>query len=53
MHNKFSIFGELAHFFRVHKRWWLAPLVVLLVIFAFFLVFAQTSVFAPFIYTFI
>lgn len=37
-------------FLKVRKKWWLSPLIVALMIIGVFLVFAQTSVFAPFIY---
>ena len=46
-----SLIRELWSFMRVRKKWWLAP--VLLVLFAVgtLLVFAQGSALAPFIYT--
>ena len=46
-----SLVRELWSFMRVRKKWWLAP--VLLVLFAVgtLLVFAQGSALAPFIYT--
>ncbi len=46
-----SLFRELLLFMKVRKKWWLAP--VLLVLFAVgaLLVFAQGSALAPFIYT--
>jgi hypothetical protein len=51
--GKLSIFSELWQFLRVRKKWWLAPILIVLVLFAFLLIFAQTSVLAPFIYTLI
>jgi uncharacterized protein DUF5989 len=42
---------ELWAFSRTRKRYWLAPLVVLLVLFGLVLFFAETSAVAPFIYT--
>ncbi len=53
MNGKLSIFSELWRFLRVRKKWWLAPILIVLVLFAFLLIFAQTSVLAPFIYTLI
>ena len=46
-----SLVRELWSFMKVRKKWWLAP--VLLVLFAVgtLLVFAQGSALAPFIYT--
>ena len=49
--SKLSIFSELWRFLRVRKQWWLLPILILIVLLAFLLVFAQTSPLAPFIYT--
>ncbi|HMO66961.1 MAG TPA: DUF5989 family protein [Verrucomicrobiota bacterium] len=49
--GKLSIFRELWTFMRVRKKWWLLPILLVLVLFAFLLVFAQGSALAPFIYT--
>ena len=38
-------------FFKVRKKWWLAPIIILLVLFSALLVLAEGSVIAPFIYT--
>ena len=46
-----GILGELFGFLWQRKRWWMIPMVVVLVLFALLLVFAQGSVVAPFIYT--
>ena len=43
--------GELVGFLWARKLWWMAPLVVVLVIIGFLLVTAQGSALAPFIYT--
>ncbi len=51
--GKLSIFWQLWQFLRVRKKWWLAPILLCIVLFAFLLIFAQTSVLAPFIYTLI
>jgi hypothetical protein len=42
---------ELWSFLKVRKKWWLLPIIVILVLLGALLVFAQTSVLAPFIYT--
>ena len=42
---------ELLTFLRVRKKLWLAPIILLMVLLGFFLVLAQGSVVAPFIYT--
>jgi len=36
---------------RVRKKWWLVPIIVVMVAVGVLLVFAQGSVLAPFIYT--
>lgn len=50
-HSKLSIFADIWAFLRIRKKWWLAPILIVLVLFGFLLVFAQTSALAPFIYT--
>ena len=42
---------ELKGFMKERKAYWLAPLVVLLLLFGLLLFFAQSSAVAPFIYT--
>lgn len=49
--SKWSILGELWHFMRVRKKWWLLPLLVIIVLLGLILVVAQGSPLAPFIYT--
>lgn len=51
--SKLSIFKELWNFMRVRKKWWLMPILLVLIFFGILLVFAQTSPLAPFIYTLI
>ena len=46
-----GLIGELWAFLRVRKKWWLLPIVVVMVLVGALLVFAQGSVLAPFIYT--
>jgi len=46
-----SVVREFWVFLRVRKKWWLMPILVLLLLVGALLVFAQTSVLAPFIYT--
>jgi hypothetical protein len=43
--------GELWSFMRERKKWWLAPVILVMVIVGTLLVFAQGSALAPFIYT--
>ena len=49
--SKLSIFKELWGFLRVRKRFWLAPIIIILAAMGLVLVFAQGSAVAPFIYT--
>ncbi len=51
--SKFAIFAELWSFMRVRKKFWLLPLLLLIVLLGLLLVFAQSSPLAPFIYTFV
>jgi len=49
--SKLSLFSELWSFLRERKKWWLAPILVFLILFGALIVLAQTSALAPFIYT--
>jgi len=49
--SKFKIANELLKFFWHRKLWWLIPMIFMLIVIAFFIIFAQTSAIAPFIYT--
>jgi len=46
-----SLVGEFWAFMKVRKKWWLLPIVVVMVLVGALLVFAQGSALAPFIYT--
>jgi hypothetical protein len=49
--GKLGIMGELWEFMKVRKKWWLAPIVFMLLGLGALLVFTQGSALAPFIYT--
>ena len=49
--SSLGIVAELWAYLRVRKKWWLAPVLLLMVLVGVLLVFAQGSVLAPFIYT--
>ncbi|MGO9482547.1 MAG: DUF5989 family protein [Candidatus Kryptoniota bacterium] len=49
--NRLAIFGELWAFMRVRKKWWLGPIILVLLLLGFFIVLTQGSALAPFIYT--
>ena len=42
---------DIWDFFRVRKKYWLAPLIITIVLLGTLLVFTQGSIVAPFIYT--
>jgi hypothetical protein len=46
-----SIIAELWKFLRVRKKFWLLPIVLMMVLFGALLILAQGSAVAPFIYT--
>jgi hypothetical protein len=50
-HNKLSILSELWAFMKVRKKWWLGPIVGMLLLLGLLLVLTQGSALAPFIYT--
>ena len=45
-----SKWSEIWGFLKVRKKWWLAPIIVLMMLLGTLLIFAQTSALAPFIY---
>ena len=49
--GKLGILKELWEFMRERKKWWLGPIIVMLLLLALVLVFTQGSALAPFIYT--
>lgn len=46
-----SLVNELWAFMKERKKWWLLPVIVVMVVMGALLVFAQGSALAPFIYT--
>jgi len=48
--GKASILKELWLFMKVRKKWWLGPVLVILVLLSMLIVFAEGSALAPFIY---
>lgn len=49
--SKLAIIKELWSFLRVRKKWWLAPIVIFMLLLGALLVFANGSALAPFIYS--
>ena len=48
---KYSIVRELWDFMRMRKKWWLGPIIVVLLLLGTLLVLTQGTALAPFIYT--
>ena len=46
-----GVVRELWSYMKVRKKWWLLPIIIVLLLVGALLVFAQGSVLAPFIYT--
>jgi len=46
-----SVLGEFLDFLKQEKKYWLAPIAVVLILLGLLLVFAQSSAVAPFIYS--
>jgi len=49
--GKLAIMAEFWQFLRHRKKWWLGPIVIILVLLGALLVLTETSAVAPFIYT--
>ena len=49
--GKLALAGEMWLFLRQNKKYWLLPIIVVLVLMGALLIFAQSSALAPFIYT--
>lgn len=49
--SKLGIVGELFQFLWQNKRWWLIPVVVVLLVVGLALVFSQSTALGPFIYS--
>jgi hypothetical protein len=46
----FQIVSEVAAYLRVSKKWWLGPILVVLLVFGMFIVAVETSTLLPFFY---
>ncbi len=49
--SKATLAREFWDFMKIRKKWWLLPIIVVMLLLGSLLVFAQTSALAPFIYT--
>lgn len=50
MGNNKSLLGEVWDFLKVRKKWWLLPIIILLVLAGALIIFGQSSALSPFIY---
>lgn len=50
-HKRLALLAEFWTFLRVRKKWWLRPIVFMLVLLGALMFFTQGSAVAPFIYT--
>ena len=48
--SRVSIFRELWMFMRVRKKWWLGPIIMVMVLLSILIVLTEGSAVAPFIY---
>jgi uncharacterized membrane protein YjdF len=49
--SKVQVLSEFWEFMKVNKKYWLAPIVIVLLLVGFLLVVAKGSAIAPFVYT--
>ena len=49
--NEYGLLREFWAFMKVRKKWWLLPIIVVMLLLGLLLAFAETSALAPFIYT--
>jgi hypothetical protein len=45
-----SLLAEAWDFLKIRKAWWLAPIIILLILAGLLIIFAQSSALSPFIY---
>jgi len=50
MSNNKSLIGETWDFLKVRKAWWLAPIIIMLILVGALIIFGQSSALSPFIY---
>lgn len=50
MSNNKGLLKETWSYLMIRKKWWLAPMIILLVIISALILFGQNSVLSPFIY---
>jgi hypothetical protein len=48
--SKLSILREIGQFLKTRKKWWLMPIIILLILLGAFIILTEGSALAPFIY---
>ena len=51
MYDFFDLVKDIWAYLRVRKKYWLAPLIITIIIMGSFIIFTQGTVIAPFIYS--
>ena len=49
--SKFAILAEFFDFLKTRKKWWLGPIVFIVLLMSMFIILTEGSAVAPFIYT--
>jgi len=49
--GKLRVLKEFWDFLKVRKKWWLGPIVIVLLLLGLLIIFTESSALAPFIYT--
>ncbi len=49
--GKLRVLKEFWEFLKVRKKWWLGPIVIVLLLLGLLIIFTESSALAPFIYT--
>ena len=49
--GKLRVVKDFWDFLKVRKKWWLAPIVIVLLLLGLLIIFTESSALAPFIYT--
>lgn len=50
MSNNRSLIGEFWDFMKIRKKWWLLPILIMLILVGILIIFSQSSALSPFIY---
>ncbi len=48
--SKIAILSEFWHFLKHRKKWWLAPILIMLLLLSLLIVFTEGTAMAPFVY---